>query len=793
MLRFGPWPLVAALCATCPAFATGSWTFANKETLSVILSGEHSGVHWGRHAGAHPLIQGPLRETGYERTTLRFLSHRGLIATNDDGLFVIHQSGQVRAIPTLRAPARNASREIVWHGISAFNHQGQSFLVLHLKWHDPVAIGPTIYDGELVIIRDDGLSLRFGVTVDTDPPGEAVWTDEGLFRVPGYPRMVDIDRFELEASVQTGIPRRASSGQQSFVPAWDLAVESFPMIKLPADDRRAGPATAAAIAGGLKSLAGDKRSVVLRGPEGVGKEFALRGILRGLPRGWTAFDVSPDAVTSTAGVFGNYESRLLAMKAASETRPVVWVLRNIHAFRGTGVYMNKPTDFFDGVLPEIKNGTLRVIGIADDAQYAALVRGRTDLRNALDVVPVASADKQVVGEHVADLVERSGVAIQTGTLNRLRGWVERFGPRTSEPGRTLGVLKAATKLASERGVPRVDLADVRGAVERRFEVPGELLDHDRAVAKLASIETNLAARLPGNDVARNAVLAAARAKLFNLREANRPRATGLLLGPKGSGKTALIENYAREMNLPFLPLAMSNFPHPFQSEKFTRAVGEFLDAHPHGIVFLDELDKCATEVQDALLKALESNAMSYIGDQGLTSVSIANAQVFGASNAGEDMIMTAAVQGRGVGEDALRSSLSGRLSAYLIDRMDFVAPVFPSAPQVYRMILRDAVDRALDFFGIPAEHIANYGEMIDRLVAERPAHGSNREAERAVSRGIRDAVGDLLATRRVAHPDDLPSLRYRYDQRLELDCERALAPVSEGVLRPTFGRARGAG
>jgi ATP-dependent Clp protease ATP-binding subunit ClpA len=348
-------------------------------------------------------------------------------------------------------------------------------------------------------------------------------------------------------------------------------------------------------------------------------------------------------------------------------------------------------------------------------------------------------------------------------------------PHLNEPGRTVQLVKAALRQARAEGRDHVTRDDAEIAVSVRAGVPRAFLSRARARAKLEELERELTANLPGNEVAREHVLAAARATLFNLHDADRPRATGLLLGPPGAGKTSLITEYARILELPFTRILMSAFGRDFDVDMFLKTVGEFAHAHPHGVIFLDEFDEASPKVQNALLAALESVYVHQLGAGGLEPAYIGNVQIFAASNAAEDLVTQSARQGRRVSEEALVSAAGGVISKKFMDRLDFVAPMYPADQTAYRAIVQRQVDRALDHFKIKPDQIANYGDMIARLASLRPqSDSSNREAGRTVARAIREPVGELLRGERVSDERGLSSARFRFGERLELDCEPAL-------------------
>jgi ATP-dependent Clp protease ATP-binding subunit ClpX len=113
----------------------------------------------------------------------------------------------------------------------------------------------------------------------------------------------------------------------------------------------------------------------------------------------------------------------------------------------------------------------------------------------------------------------------------------------------------------------------------------------------------LSVNVIGQDNAKRRIALAAFEHLKNIRSKNNDKQNILLLGPSGSGKTLIVNTLSHAMNLPFvLSDSTSLSPTGFQGadsdsvifDLLSKSEGEISLAEK-GIVFLDEIDKLATQ------------------------------------------------------------------------------------------------------------------------------------------------------------------------------------------------------
>jgi ATP-dependent Clp protease ATP-binding subunit ClpC len=143
--------------------------------------------------------------------------------------------------------------------------------------------------------------------------------------------------------------------------------------------------------------------------------------------------------------------------------------------------------------------------------------------------------------------------------------------------------------------------------------------------RLGDIQTQLKSRVIGQDAAVEKIMAAVMHADLGFGDENAPRATILVAGPSGTGKTMLAKELAEKLfksKDAFIRLDMSEYNEKFQSSKLLgapagyvgyREANKFTDLvkkNPHCLILLDELEKAHPEVLDLFLQIFENGEIT---------------------------------------------------------------------------------------------------------------------------------------------------------------------------------------
>jgi ATP-dependent Clp protease ATP-binding subunit ClpC len=170
----------------------------------------------------------------------------------------------------------------------------------------------------------------------------------------------------------------------------------------------------------------------------------------------------------------------------------------------------------------------------------------------------------------------------------------------------------------------VTAEDIAAVVSDLTGVPVSQLTEEES-ARLLRMETEISARLVGQDEAIGAVSRAIRRARSGLRDPRRPIGSFLFMGPTGVGKTELVRCLARFLfgsEDAMIRLDMSEFMEKHEISKLLGAppgyVGhesggkltELVRRRPYSVVLFDEIEKAHHEVYNILLQILEEGSLT---------------------------------------------------------------------------------------------------------------------------------------------------------------------------------------
>ncbi|WP_433862479.1 ATP-dependent Clp protease ATP-binding subunit [Streptomyces sp. L7] len=285
----------------------------------------------------------------------------------------------------------------------------------------------------------------------------------------------------------------------------------------------------------------------------------------------------------------------------------------------------------------------------------------------------------------------------------------------------------------------VDEAEIAAIVSRATGIPvSRIGDADRE--RLAALESELHARVIGQDDAVTAVAKAVRRSRTGLGDERRPVGSFLFLGPTGVGKTELAKSLAESLfgdDKAMIRFDMSEFG---ERHTVARLVGappgyvgydeagqltERVRRNPYSVVLFDEIEKAHPDVFNLLLQVLDDGRLT--DGQGRT-VDFRNTVVIMTSNLGSEFL-------------ASRSGALGFVAAgsdgFAPDK-DIRDRVMGKLREAMRPEFLNRIDEIVLFRKLDAEQLRDIVRLLLQATAARLAH-------RVIGFEVTDAAVEWIA------------------------------------------------
>jgi len=380
------------------------------------------------------------------------------------------------------------------------------------------------------------------------------------------------------------------------------------------------------------------------------------------------------------------------------------------------------------------------------------------------------ADASALLAELADLEARKNAAVTAEKY-------EEASSLRDEITRTQARIDEVASGRSEIADAVVDEREIAEVIARATGIPASRLTEDER-ERLADLETELHARVIGQEDAVTAVSRAVRRNRTGMGDARRPVGSFLFLGPTGVGKTELAKALADRLfddENAVIRFDMSEFG---ERHTVSRLVGappgyvgydeagqltERVRRNPYSIVLFDEIEKAHPDVFNLLLQVLDDGRLT--DGQGRT-VDFRNAVIVMTSNIGSEFLASrsgalgfvASQDGAANGFSSmkdLRDRVMGKLREAMrpefLNRIDEIV--------LFQKLTREEIARIVRLMlGATSARLAERSmnfEVTDAAVQWLGEHGYEpeygaRPLRRLIQREVDDRIADLLVSGELA-------------------------------------------
>jgi ATP-dependent Clp protease ATP-binding subunit ClpA len=384
-----------------------------------------------------------------------------------------------------------------------------------------------------------------------------------------------------------------------------------------------------------------KNNPLFVGDPGVGKTAIVEGMAARIEageapaalRGTTIYSVDMGSLLAGTRYRGDFEERFKAvLRAVEEKENAVIFVDELHTIVGAGAVSGGSMDASNLLKPLLSSGRIRCIGTTTHKELRSHIEKDRALLRRFQTIEVSELN-------VPDTVK---------VLKGLRRHYEDFHGVKYSPKALRMAAELADRYLSERKLPdkAIDLIDEAGAIlklrERDPEAKEPLRVRSRDIEavvatmaripprraassdreRLRNLETEIKARLFGQDKAVERVCQAIRMNRAGLGQPGRPIGCFVFAGPTGVGKTELAKQLADILGVSFLRYDMSEY---MERHTVSRLIGappgyvgfdqgglltDAIHKSPHAVLLLDEIEKAHPDLFNILLQVMDHGALT---------------------------------------------------------------------------------------------------------------------------------------------------------------------------------------
>lgn len=468
------------------------------------------------------------------------------------------------------------------------------------------------------------------------------------------------------------------------------------------------------------------------GDAGVGKTAITEGLAQKIVSG----DVpellrdmeiySLDMGTLLAGTKfrGDFEDRLKKiLNELVQKEKTILFIDEIHTIVGAGSVGNGALDAANILKPLLTSGKIRCIGSTTFEEYAKIFekdRALSRRFQKIDILEPCRDDSIKILNGIAYRYEEfHNVSFSPDSIREAVDLSIQYMNERRLPDKAIDLLDEAGAYArihardKDRKV-NISVNLIRKICSKRARIPVETVSGGEK-EKLFSLESRISSSIFGQEEAVKSVCLAVKKARAGFRNADRPEASFLFVGPTGCGKTELAKELSRVLGLKLIRFDMSEYQ---ERHTVSRLIGsppgyvgfeegglltDALRREPHSVVLLDEIEKAHQDIYNVLLQVMDYGTLT--DNQG-RKADFRNAIIIMTSNAGvSDMSKVSA-------------GFAGTATLGSNDRSDR-ASLMEAVGRTFAPEFRNRIDSVIPFSHLPFEVSVDIARKEFSKVADR--------------------------------------------------------------------------
>lgn len=383
----------------------------------------------------------------------------------------------------------------------------------------------------------------------------------------------------------------------------------------------------------------NKSNVLMVGDPGVGKTaiaegLALKIINQEVPeylKEYIVYNLDIGNLLAGSKYRGEFEEKLKdVIKALNLKGKTILFIDEAHQMRGAGSGSNSSVDFANMIKPALTKGNIKVIASTTWEEYSqsfekdrALMRRFFRLTVEEPTPDVAKNILRGLKDHFEDF---HGGAISNDAIEAAVDLSVRYQTDKRLPDKAIDLIDTAAaklKITSDNFVVRK--IHIMETLSKFTKIPVDQLDSEKTKT-LVTLDTNIKAKLYGQDSAVDAVCEKIYVSRAGLKSLNKPIGSFLFLGPTGTGKTELAKLLAENMGMKLLRYDMSEYQERHAIAKLIGAPPGYvgyddsnmrggmlisdIEKNPNSILLFDEIEKAHPDISNVLLSIMDEGLVT---------------------------------------------------------------------------------------------------------------------------------------------------------------------------------------
>lgn len=400
----------------------------------------------------------------------------------------------------------------------------------------------------------------------------------------------------------------------------------------------------------------EKSNPLLIGKPGVGKSSIIEGLAVAINEGKVPdplknkkiIEINLSSLIAGTTFRGEFEKRFENIVEFLKKEPdAIIFIDEIHCMKGlgsTGASGNE-MDFSNMIKPYLSSGKISCIGATTYDEYKSTIEKDKALDRRFKIVylnePTVELTKDILKFKKFIYEDFHNIKVSDQHIEKIVDLSDRFISKGAFPDKAFDVLDMCLAMAKMQNIKVINENLVYAVISKLTGID------ETQIAGFNQASLTLESKLKEKIFGQNKAIEDISNKILvansGLSNPLKPLASFLLIGTTGVGKTEVVNELSKQLNMDFIRFDMSEYSERGSASKLigTSAgyigfeaggkLTEFVYHHPHSIILFDEIEKADSSIFNLFLQMLDYGKIT---DGSGKEIDFKNTLIFMTSNAG---------------------------------------------------------------------------------------------------------------------------------------------------------------